>query len=694
MREYVSEGSKRKNAVFRRVLVPALTTLSFIGLMSIAPACANAANNPVPFIDQPLTPAAAAPGSSVTLRVRGVGFVSSSVVNWNGNALATTFVSSRTLSAAVPAADLASPETASVTVVNPTPGGGTSNVVFFQVIRPTSTVIMPQSDNALDVGDSIVVTGDFNHDGKLDVAALAGAPDTVTVLLGNGNGTFQAPVDYPNPTGLDGSGIAVGDFNGDGNLDFAITSENALTPGVVNIMLGNGDGTFQPPGPTIAVNGSPACIATADVNGDGKLDLVVGYDYADDGFLSVLLGNGDGTFGPPVDYAAGKYTNSVLLADFNNDGKIDIATIDRFGTDASLLLGNGNGTFGAPSVYYNQLFPNDFTAADFNGDGNEDIAVAGAILLGNGDGTFRQGGIFNGPTTTQSLAAGDFNGDGKLDLAGPSTTSSIAIDLGNGDGTFQPALTIPLVGSESIPVPSWVATGDFNGDGHLDLAVADSDGLPGAVTALLQSTLQLTPASLVFPATVIGSSRSQAVKVMNFGAAPVSLGSISVTGIDPSDFSITSACGATLAPGKTCPVTVTFKPTAEGNRQATLSVLNATIGLAQSVGLYGTGTAVSLSPSSLNFGNEPVGETSSAETVTLTNQGTTVLSITAVNINGTNPADFAQTNNCGTSLGAGASCTINVTFTPTATGSRSAHVLVYDNGGGSPQITSLAGTGT
>jgi trimeric autotransporter adhesin len=167
-----------------------------------------------------------------------------------------------------------------------------------------------------------------------------------------------------------------------------------------------------------------------------------------------------------------------------------------------------------------------------------------------------------------------------------------------------------------------------------------------------------------------------------------------VTGIDPSDFSFTSTCSATLAPGKTCLVTVTFKPTAEGSLQATLSVLNATLGLTQSVSLYGTGTAVSLSPSSLNFGSEPVGQTSAAQTVTLTNEGTTTLGITAVNINGTDPADFAQTNNCGTSLGAGASCTINVTFTPTATGSRSAHLLVYDNGGGSPQITSLTGTGT
>jgi hypothetical protein len=695
MKPYWFGPSKDGRRVLGRGLRPILTTLSLSLLTCLAPAYSNAANNPVPFIDQPVFPIAVRPGASgAKLQVTGGGFVSGSVVDWNGSPLSTAFLTDRTLSAAVPAADLASPGTASVTVVNPAPDGGSSNVIFVQVIRKDSTVVMPQSDNALDVVDSVVVTGDFNHDGKLDVAALSGGADAVTVLLGNGNGTFQTPVDYPLNTGFDGSGIVVGDFNNDGNLDFAVTSENGLNPGVVSIMLGNGDGTFQAPLAPIAVNGSPDCIATADVNGDGNLDLVVGYDYADNGFLSVLLGNGNGTFGPPVDYAASRETNSLQLADFNNDGNIDIATLDMRGADSSLLLGNGNGTFGPPSVYFDQ-FAENLAAADFNGDGNQDIAVGGAILLGNGNGTFQQGGVYNGPTTTQSLAVGDFNGDGKLDLAGPSTTSSIAIDFGNGDGTFQSPLEIPLVANDQIPIPVWVTPGDFNQDGHLDLAVVDSDEFPGTVTALLQSTLQLTPSTWAFPPTVIGSSsRSENIKVLNFGASPVSVGSISITGFDPGDFSQTTTCGSTLEPQKTCVVTVTFKPTAAGDRVATLSLFNATLGLAQSVSLYGTGNPVSLSPTSLNFGNQPVAQTSSAQTVTVTNLGTTAVTIYAISVHGADVADFAQTNNCGATLGAGASCTINVTFTPTATGSRSASVVLYDNGGGSPQAAPLSGTGT
>src|SRR5215472_4434283 len=230
MKPHMSEGWKR-NRVVRLILASSLTTFSFVVSTCIIPTYASAANNPVPFIDQPLIPTVVAPGSvASTLRVRGGGFISSSVVNWNGNPLPTTFVSRWVLAAAVPAADLASPGTASITVVNPAPGGGTSNAVFFQVIRQTSTVIMPLSNNKLDVLDTVVVTGDFNRDGMLDAAAVSGGADAVTVLLGNGNGTFQTPVDYPLGTGMDGSAIAVGDFNGDGNLDFAVTSENALTP--------------------------------------------------------------------------------------------------------------------------------------------------------------------------------------------------------------------------------------------------------------------------------------------------------------------------------------------------------------------------------------------------------------------------------------------------------------------------------
>jgi hypothetical protein len=674
--------------------------LALAALLFILPAWADAATNPVPFIDQPITPTAAAPGSaSATLRVRGGGFVSSSTVNWNGSPLATTVVSNRQLSATVPSSDLAAPGTASVTVVNPAPGGGTSNVVFFQVVRRTSPLIMPQSDNSLDVDSSFVLTGDFNHDGLLDVASLSAAPAVVAVLLGNGNGTFQAPVDYSVGTTLNPSGFAMGDFNGDGNLDFAIVAENAITPGIVTIMLGNADGTFQPPLPSIPVNGAPACIATADVNGDGRLDLVVGYQYADDGFLSVLLGNGDGTFGLATDYAAGKYTTSLLLADFNKDGIVDIATVDQFGSDASVLLGNGDGTFGLPSVFYNQ-FPLGITGADFNGDGLMDIAVSssfgGTIMLGNGNGTFRQGSGFSsgGNDTTQSVTVGDFNADGKLDVALPSTTGSVAVAFGNGDGTFQSPIVLPLAGNHTIPVPTWVATGDFNQDGHLDLAVADSNGMPGAVSVLLQSTLQVTPTIIRLPNTVVGAtSHAATVKLLNFGGSTVSLGTISVTGAEAAEFPISTGCGSTLASGQTCMVTVPFSPTAAGSQSATLSIPNATLGLTQSVSLSGEGTVVSLSPAGLNFGSVTVGQTSAPLTATLTNAGTTSLTITNIIINGSNPGDFAETNNCGASLGAGSSCTISITFTPAAGGSRSGRLFVYDNSTGSPQIVALAGTG-
>ena len=178
------------------------------------------------------------------------------------------------------------------------------------------------------------------------------------------------------------------------------------------------------------------------------------------------------------------------------------------------------------------------------------------------------------------------------------------------------------------------------------------------------------------------------------GTAPLHITGVSVSG----DFAETNDCGKGVAAGSTCALNVTFTPTASGTRTGTLTINDNAGGSPQTVSLVGTATSsggpvVSLSPSSLSFGNQPVGATSTPQNVTLTNTGTSPLSIAGVGITGQNPGDFTQTNNCGTSVAAGASCTFTVTFTPTASGNRSATLNITDNAGGSPQHVSLAGTG-
>jgi uncharacterized protein (UPF0548 family) len=289
-----------------------------------------------------------------------------------------------------------------------------------------------------------IVVGDFNGDGKLDLAVGnegttgSGYLDAgVSVLLGNGDGTFQHAVNSSAPGANLWFQYVVGDFNGDGKLDLAManggTAQAGYTDNGVSVLLGNGDGTFQT-AVNYTVGAAPSSLVVGDFNGDGKPDLAVtkegtAPDFTDGG-VSVLLGNGDGTFQPAVNYAVGSRPISLAVGDFNRDGKPDLAVGD-FGlsTDAgvSVLLGNGDGTFQTATNLYDArgAYPFSIEVGDFNGDGKPDLAIVQilpnpvSVLLGNGDGTFQTAVDFSvGPNPNPvSVAVGDFNGDGKPDLA-------------------------------------------------------------------------------------------------------------------------------------------------------------------------------------------------------------------------------------------------------------------------------------
>jgi len=217
-----------------------LTLLLPLVLNGVAPA-----QNSVPLVNQPLVPDTKIPGAAgFTLTVTGTGFVSGATVNWNGSPLATTYVSGSRLTASVPASDVAKAGTASVTVVNPGPGGGSSNPVFFPVSLPVNLTFGASAFSA-GSGPKSAATGDFNGDGKLDLVVGDAASGDVSILLGNGDGTFQAPVSYAVGTGSASQDlqVALGDFNGDGKLDFVVSDNN---DDYVSVFIGNGDGTFKP----------------------------------------------------------------------------------------------------------------------------------------------------------------------------------------------------------------------------------------------------------------------------------------------------------------------------------------------------------------------------------------------------------------------------------------------------------------
>ena len=247
-----------------------------------------------------------------------------------------------------------------------------------------------------------------------------------------------------------------------------------------------------------------------------------------------------------------------------------------------------------------------------------------------------------------------------------------------------------------------MASGDFNRDGKLDLAVANELTIPATVSVLLNTgptngtpMVSLSPASLTFPVHLVGSSTpSKPVTLTNTGTAALLITSITITGTNSADFTQTNTCGSNVAPGASCTINVSFAPTAAGSRSAALTITDNAAGSPHSVPLSGTGTIVKLLPANLNFGNQQVGTMSSPKMVTLTNLGTVTLNITTVKITGSNAGDFSQTNTCGSTVAPGASCTISVTFKPKAVGTRSGSVSVSDDGGGSPQKVTLSGTGT
>jgi hypothetical protein len=404
-------------------------------------------------------------------------------------------------------------------------GDGSSDVAV-ALIDGSVAVLLGNGDGSLQPAVSYaagenprsIAVKDLNGDGYPDLVVAEQGSSTLTVLLGNGNGTFQPAVTYGSGGG-NAFGVAVQDINGDGRADLIVANRCAdidCTSGSVSVLLGNGDGTFQGTKGYASGGQSALSVATGDFNHDGILDFAVANQCADStcqsSSVSVLLGNGDGTFQPAASYPSGGLdASSVTVGDLNGDGKPDLVvanycTSNCASGSVSVLLGNGDGTFQS-AVSYPSGGEDAYSAAvaDVNGDGKPDLVVVNyctsncasgsvSVLLGNGDGTFQSAVSYpSGGPDAVSVVIGDFNGDGKPDLAVANAcfnyscgaSANVSVLLGNGDGTFQSAVTYASGGQSTLAV----AVADFNGDGKPDLVTAsecaNSNCANGSVSVLL-----------------------------------------------------------------------------------------------------------------------------------------------------------------------------------------------------------------
>jgi Bacterial Ig-like domain (group 3)/FG-GAP-like repeat/Abnormal spindle-like microcephaly-assoc'd, ASPM-SPD-2-Hydin len=585
-----------------------------------------------------------------------------------------------------------------------------------------------------------VVTADVNGDGKPDAIVVNQChtstdctSGSVDVFLNDGDGTFHN-VSY-GTGGVSPVQVVVADVNGDGKPDLIVANSCASLAtgcgglGSVGVLLGNGDGTFQTAATfsvegTITVTNGPWAVAVGDLNGDGKPDLAltvycnVGTGCPNGGGVSVLLGNGDGTFQTAVTYASGGWaTYWVAMADVNGDGKLDLLVTNQCttknncnGANVAVLLGKGNGTFKPAVAYGAGGYGNDYTvvAQDLNADGFLDLVIGEqcsdstcvsggvGVLLGTGTGTFGTAVSYpTGGLVAVSATVADMDGDGKPDLVAANVAcnstcvgGSVAVMLGNGDGTFQAPSVYDVFGNDTYSV----AVADVNGDGALDLLAASNcfnytDCTTGVLEVLLAVPSKIST-STALRSSLNPSNFRQAVtfsaKVTSTGTG-IPTGTVTFfNGTDSLGSSSLNSSGiATITTSTLAIATHNIKATYSGDSNFAPSTSNVVRQVVQ-------GSYVLLSPTSLNFGNQTVGVSSSAQNVTLTNKGNITLNISSISVSS---GDFLETNNCGSSVAAGSSCAISVTFTPSATGTRMGKITITDNGTNGMQAISLTGVG-
>lgn len=348
---------------------------------------------------------------------------------------------------------------------------------LLQTSTPVSVNYQPFSSFVIGGGASYVAMSDVNRDSKLDLISANQGTNTVSVLIGNGDGTFNLHKDYQ--TGNKPNHIIAVDVNADGKQDLITSNELDNT---ISVLIGNGDGSYLLP-KTYPVGQIPWYVASGDLNRDGKPDIIVANRKYISNNISVLLNNGDGSFAPQQNYSTGRAPVSIATGDLNNDNKQDVIVTNQDDATIGIFLGNGDGSLQIQKTISVSLNPGHAGLADYNLDGKLDIIVSNAashtigLLRGNGDGTFQAQMEMSSNATW--IAAVDLDSDKKPDIVFIDISNSIAgFYLGNGDGSFRPVKRFSLG-----TAPYGIAVGDVNGDSVPDIVAADNG--QGHISVLL-----------------------------------------------------------------------------------------------------------------------------------------------------------------------------------------------------------------